>query len=927
MRDWLSSGLASRPIREPDGVRANMAIGNWGVTRVTKYQRRGRRDVDSGAALAEGARFAQSPAARGWAGGRPAGGRRCGEMCSQRLGRALEAEGRKRLGKGWRTAGAVGVSVPAILRRTRVARLCLSESHRGFRGSGSSAEDAKPNSAACTGWWDPGGRLYNGCSKPERLLRRRIVYLPLCGHALLLPHKQRVAQHPPRRPPPLLMEPLLFDCTSSYSDASTPRTPSPRTSLADDEMHHPFQSSPHYKTSIDLAPPRYIFDPHHDEHGIPPETHTLEAAHMWSAPYPGSYNPPGSRGSLLDELYEPELPEHHHHIPHESYIDHRLRQQTHWGGMPQSAHIDVPLGHGMRHAHDIAMQRRNTFPYVRQDRAEMMYTPPPPFMGSDHDSMSGSPYGSRPSTVYSEPLSMDNSPHLAMCEPLPHAMDEPFAHTVPSPHMPYHDFGIKTEEPTPVIVPSQTGYRPGSGGMHPLPCLAPHNGLLVQHTDDAASKETQYLRRRCFNCHTTEPPSWRRSTLNPGKIVCNKCGLYERTHLRPRPLRFDELRAGSKTRKAPKAPGSSPKAGKVPAMVKKEPREGSEMDNGGMPPQMPRRSSVSSSAGSSVGASSDWDDNGTSQRIFCAPVAVLNFGMFMQFPYIPQAPLRRLPWARLPRSRTPCATPTRSPRHWPVQTAASGCRTRHSTTSSPSSPARSSMRRASRRRCRCISPGTSRRATSTGEGRSRRRTICSGDPWTSPSPRSPAGSRCPPSTCPRRRRTRLCANRIALIFIGHLETPSCAAAYLFDPLLCRSLIAPLFLALYTLFPSETRYLQNGHTLTRTRICRHVCGTSSRRSKAKRLVPCTDHPLIRPGAHCIIHLALHRCVSHSHPVLGVIVGCVSSYFLLLIGSCLLSRVYYWRAVWLDRRAVMYIFNLIVVQCPTLIFACLVCNRSV
>ncbi|KAJ7688685.1 hypothetical protein B0H17DRAFT_897758, partial [Mycena rosella] len=63
------------------------------------------------------------------------------------------------------------------------------------------------------------------------------------------------------------------------------------------------------------------------------------------------------------------------------------------------------------------------------------------------------------------------------------------------------------------------------------------------HTDDAASKETQYLRRRCFNCHTTEPPSWRRSTLNPGKIVCNKCGLYERTHLRARPLRFDELRA------------------------------------------------------------------------------------------------------------------------------------------------------------------------------------------------------------------------------------------------------------------------------------------------------------------------------------------------------------------------------------------------
>jgi hypothetical protein len=63
-------------------------------------------------------------------------------------------------------------------------------------------------------------------------------------------------------------------------------------------------------------------------------------------------------------------------------------------------------------------------------------------------------------------------------------------------------------------------------------------GLPVQHTDDAASKETQYLRRRCFTCHTTESSSWRRSTLHVGQIVCNKCGLYERTHARPRPARL-----------------------------------------------------------------------------------------------------------------------------------------------------------------------------------------------------------------------------------------------------------------------------------------------------------------------------------------------------------------------------------------------------
>ncbi|KAF8908328.1 hypothetical protein CPB85DRAFT_1222809 [Mucidula mucida] len=137
----------------------------------------------------------------------------------------------------------------------------------------------------------------------------------------------------------------------------------------------------------------------------------------------------------------------------------------------------------------------------------------------------------------------------------------------PHHHAPYYS-DVKLEEHQTPLVPSHH-YLPASSFNYPPPppaySLSPHTGLPVQHTDDAASKETQYLRRRCFNCHTTEPPSWRRSTLNPGKIVCNKCGLYERTHLRPRPLRFDELRAGNKARKSAakkivkKDPSRSPK--------------------------------------------------------------------------------------------------------------------------------------------------------------------------------------------------------------------------------------------------------------------------------------------------------------------------------------------------------------------------------
>lgn len=82
----------------------------------------------------------------------------------------------------------------------------------------------------------------------------------------------------------------------------------------------------------------------------------------------------------------------------------------------------------------------------------------------------------------------------------------------------------------------------------------PHHGVM--YTDDASSKETQYLRRTCFNCRAIEPPSWRRSALNQGKIVCNRCGLYERTHLRARPHRIGELPGGptaQRSRKTSKA--------------------------------------------------------------------------------------------------------------------------------------------------------------------------------------------------------------------------------------------------------------------------------------------------------------------------------------------------------------------------------------
>ncbi|KAH9975201.1 hypothetical protein BJV74DRAFT_180599 [Russula compacta] len=115
------------------------------------------------------------------------------------------------------------------------------------------------------------------------------------------------------------------------------------------------------------------------------------------------------------------------------------------------------------------------------------------------------------------------------------------------------------------VVPSQI-----SGGTHEIAYHYPgQQQFNAIYTDDATTKLNDRIRRRCFNCCTTDTSTWRRSSLNPGKVLCNKCGLFERTHNRARPEQFPHKRgplatSSLKVRTSPPQHGAIPPVSALP---------------------------------------------------------------------------------------------------------------------------------------------------------------------------------------------------------------------------------------------------------------------------------------------------------------------------------------------------------------------------
>ncbi len=79
------------------------------------------------------------------------------------------------------------------------------------------------------------------------------------------------------------------------------------------------------------------------------------------------------------------------------------------------------------------------------------------------------------------------------------------SHYPPSSHyQPQQSAQVSTRSIRPTFVPS-----------HPLP----QQPAYIVHTDDAATKLNDRVRRKCYNCRTTDTSTWRRSSLAPGKVV------------------------------------------------------------------------------------------------------------------------------------------------------------------------------------------------------------------------------------------------------------------------------------------------------------------------------------------------------------------------------------------------------------------------
>ena len=81
------------------------------------------------------------------------------------------------------------------------------------------------------------------------------------------------------------------------------------------------------------------------------------------------------------------------------------------------------------------------------------------------------------------------------------------------------------EHPAGVPVGPSPHIGPRGEFARPMPRHAGNDE--ISYTDEANTKLSNRIRRRCFNCKATETSTWRRSVLSPGKLVGHRNDVPE----------------------------------------------------------------------------------------------------------------------------------------------------------------------------------------------------------------------------------------------------------------------------------------------------------------------------------------------------------------------------------------------------------------
>ncbi|KAI0915264.1 hypothetical protein AcV5_005430 [Taiwanofungus camphoratus] len=217
-----------------------------------------------------------------------------------------------------------------------------------------------------------------------------------------------------------------------------------------------------------------------------------------------------------------------HFYPPEQSVDHRMPHRVSSLDRTSSHHSDDSSQYQRMHSHP---------------------TPPPIATLHHSPAMSTSSLASS-SISPSPPLSHPSTPYYQHAQAVPANSGVSYPYNPNPPlgarygsdainHSAHHSGSPYTSASH--MVPGQVStrsIRPSFIPSQPYPGQPMH----VIHTDDAATKLSDRVRRKCYNCRTTDTSTWRRSSLTPGKVLCNKCGLFERTHSRPRPEQFPHKR-------------------------------------------------------------------------------------------------------------------------------------------------------------------------------------------------------------------------------------------------------------------------------------------------------------------------------------------------------------------------------------------------